>query len=291
MISFSTSAGGRDECLPCTSPTRLWRSRKKPLKSVLKSFLLRPPRADLQKFLSRSAQIPFSSPPALDFVLPVSVKDSANLSDIDLAQRCLQGEEAAILSLQASQTPLLCNILRSHGASEIDSKELVAELWADLLVSTPNRQPLLEKYNGSSALRTWLTAIIVNRWISQGRRRCVRARAQEEIGASIYTGSGSGPLVDPELLGILEKALRAACAAADAEAIVMLQLVHLHGLTQRELAAIWGWHETRVSRLLSGTEKQIEQSTLRSIAELDPLLKLDWDDFLQLCESTNLLLS
>ena len=55
---------------------------------------------------------------------------------------------------------------------------------------------------------------------------------------------------------------QAAFARCPAEAMVLLRLVYLHGLTQREIVRT-SWSESKVSRLLSDAMVQIESNTLR----------------------------
>ena len=37
----------------------------------------------------------------------------------------------------------------------------------------------------------------------------------------------------------------------------MCQLVHMHGVTQREIASLWKWHESRVSRHIKRAEEKL----------------------------------
>jgi hypothetical protein len=66
----------------------------------------------------------------------------------------------------------------------------------------------------------------------------------------------------------------------------MLKLVYEEGLTQRELCRMWGWHESKVSRELDQAMGAIREATLRSVARRDPWLKVEWDDFLGMCEAS-----
>lgn len=95
--------------------------------------------------------------------------------------------------------------------------------------------------------------------------------------------------MDTATMDVVERAVREAFAACEAEEIVVLQLIHLHGITQRELAALLHCHESRLSRLIKSAEQKIARATLAAVEKFDPLLEVTWDDFLRLCESTNLL--
>jgi hypothetical protein len=67
--------------------------------------------------------------------------------------------------------------------------------------------------------------------------------------------------------------------------MVLLRLVYLYGLTQREIVRMLHWHESKVSRTLSEAMSHIERNTLRELKKRDPLLELTWQDFLSLCET------
>ena len=95
-------------------------------------------------------------------------EEAPALADIDLVQQCLEGNEEAVSELKRSLTPFLSKVLGSYGASRDEIDEILAKLWGDCLVGP---RPLFHVFNGRSALKSWLTAICVNRWISLKRRR------------------------------------------------------------------------------------------------------------------------
>jgi DNA-directed RNA polymerase specialized sigma24 family protein len=81
----------------------------------------------------------------------------------------------------------------------------------------------------------------------------------------------------------MRRALKNAFGACPAESVVMLQLVHLYGLTQREVCVIWGYTESKVSRKLSTAMRQIAHETMRAVRDADQWLELQWEDFLDFC--------
>lgn len=214
-----------------------------------------------------------------------------HFSDLDRVQRSLEGDAAAIGELQAEFSPYLRNLLFKHQATETEIEDVLAGLWADCLVGSPDKPPLLTRYHGGSALHSWLAAVTANRWISLKRREAVHSRALQ---VSLANGRepahepSAGRGLDTEIMATVEKAVRQAMATCDAEELVLLQLVHLHQLTRRELADLLGLHESNLSRRLKATEKKIAESTLKAVRATDPLLDLAWEDFLLLCESTTL---
>ena len=101
------------------------------------------------------------------------------LADVDVVQQCLEGSEEAINELKKNLTPFLTKVLASYGASKDEIDDILAQLWGDCLTGP---RPLFHVFNGKSALKSWLTAISVNRWISLKRREAQHARAMRAPG-------------------------------------------------------------------------------------------------------------
>ena len=87
------------------------------------------------------------------------------------------------------------------------------------------------------------------------------------------------------LIALLRDCLKAAFARCEPEARVLLRLVYLHELSQREIVQMLNWSESKVSRFLSKALEQIETHTLAEIKKRDPWLELNWADFVDLCET------
>jgi RNA polymerase sigma factor (sigma-70 family) len=210
------------------------------------------------------------------------------LADVDAVQQCLEGSEEAIIELKKSLTPFLSKVLSSYGASKDEIDEILAKLWGDCLTGP---RPLFQVFNGRSALKSWLTAISVNRWISVKRREAQHARAMHHlvIDSENSQAPSRSAQSDSSIIEILGPALRRAFAACDVEELILLQLVHTHGITQREIAKLWKWHESRVSRHIKRAEEKIAKLTLQSVRETDPYLELRWNDFVELCRSVEVL--
>ena len=193
------------------------------------------------------------------------------LADLDMVQQCLEGNEEAIRELKRSLTPFLSKVLASYGASKDEIDEILAQLWGDCL----------------------MTAISVNRWISLKRREAQHARAMQHLAHdaedSQKMGRPGSSQPDSSVIEILGPALRRAFAACDVEELILLQLVHVHGVTQREIASLWKWHESRVSRHIKRAEAKIAELTVQAVKETDPYLELRWNDFVELCRSVELL--
>ena len=137
-----------------------------------------------------------------------SGEEALALADVDLVQQCIEGNEEAISQLKRSLTPFLSKVLGSYGASKDEIDEILAQLWGDCLVGP---RPLFHVFNGRSALKSWLTAICVNRWISLKRREAQHTRAIYSLTidaerSAPAKGATSHP--DSSIIEILGPALR-----------------------------------------------------------------------------------
>lgn len=214
-----------------------------------------------------------------------------HLRELDLVERCLSGDETAISDLKKSHASYLEAMLRAYGAAAGEVEEVLAGLWRDCLVGRVSRDPLFAKYNGSSALRSWLTAIVINRWISVKRSDSARERAYQRVAAEQSTNCGHPDLPDPELSRILEDAIRGALEECDSEAVVLLQLVHSHGVNQKEIAHLLGWTESTTSRTIKRAQDRLSREILKRVRQADSYLEVCWEDFLRLCDGVTLLRS
>lgn len=216
---------------------------------------------------------------------------AANYRDIDLVQRCLDGEEAAFEEIRDSVTPFLKGALANHGASDVDAEELVTSIWADCVAGDGEREPIFVRYSGTAPLRSWLAAIVLNRWISLKRRQATHTRVVDVIGRTTVSEvrETAGASLEDDMILVVESAVRSAIASCDPEEIVLLKLVHLHGIKRRDLAKLAGCHESQLGRRLKATERRIAESTLAAVRARDPMLELTWDDFVRVCENVNVL--
>lgn len=208
-----------------------------------------------------------------------------------VAQKCRQGNAEALAELREKNHSVLTNILLSRGASQTEADDLLADLWTDCVPGNDDRPSLLEKFSGKCSLRSWLATVVTRRWIDLKRKLSRRATVnQTSLDPSEEDALARLPALEAEasenaLVNMLRESLRAAFAVCPPESMVLLRLVYLHGLTQREIVRMLHWHESKVSRTLSEAMNRIEGATLQNIKRLDPMLELTWQDFLDLCET------
>jgi RNA polymerase sigma factor (sigma-70 family) len=208
-----------------------------------------------------------------------------------LVQRCRLGDTEALATLRQDCQDALTHILLSRGANPTETEDLLADLWGECVSGADDRPSLLEKFSGRCSLRSWLATVATNRWIDMKRRQERRgsgpAQEADESPPEVLErlATTSYPTKEETLLNLLRECLAAGFAQCPPDALVLLKLVYLHHLTQREIVRMLGWSESKVSRVLSQAMRDIEQHTLHALKQRDPWLELTWQDFVDLCET------
>jgi RNA polymerase sigma factor (sigma-70 family) len=204
--------------------------------------------------------------------------------------KCRQGDPRALTDLRDKCHKSLLAILLARGADQTEAEDLLADLWADCVPGNDDRPSLLEKFSGRCTLQGWLATVATNRWIDtkrkQARHTPIESNGSEERGddlpPSFDTTRWHAP--DQTLVSLLRNSLKDAFAQCGSEVRVLLRLVYLHELSQREIVRMLGWSESKVSRYLSNAMEEIEKHTLAELKRRDPWLELSWRDFVDLCE-------
>jgi RNA polymerase sigma factor (sigma-70 family) len=211
--------------------------------------------------------------------------------DLILAQRCICGDANAHCELRDAYYDVICRVLLSRGASETEAADVAGDVFTDCIVRAKNGKSLLRRYGGRCSLKSWLLTVATNRFIDRKRRsrfrRELNGQEEEQIESAIHPLEDNH-LSEPDdsgLIQLLHVSLRKGIDACENQDYVMLCLVYLYGVTQREVAELWDWHESKVSRILSRALKTIGTVTMESVRIADPELKLSWDDFVELIKT------
>jgi RNA polymerase sigma factor (sigma-70 family) len=207
-------------------------------------------------------------------------------ADLFFVKEVLDGDENAARALRARYDAQLMATLCKRGASRTEAEDLLADLWADCFGSSG--KPILQKYQGRCPLSAWLNTVATNRLIDFKRREAFRRELlRDESGnnqTNDFEGIGDFPARQPDsaLVGLLRRPVVNAFAAESLEMLLMIRLVHIYEVTQREIGRIWNWHESKVSRALESARVRIRTAVLAELCRADPWLTLEWGDFLEL---------
>lgn len=217
--------------------------------------------------------------------------DLPHAADFQLAQRCLDRDEAALRRLMGrfGEPTVACLVRR--GATRSEGEEQVGELWAECVERASGLPGRLLHYDGNCALQTWLNTVAFHRWYNARRTQQRRDRilgtvapgSEEDPGE--VDAAAETPESDAPLIAMMREALEEAFAQCPAEDFVILQLMHCDRLRLHELALMFECHEGSMSKRVRRAEKKIAAAVLGNISARDPGVVLTWDDFLELCRT------
>jgi RNA polymerase sigma factor (sigma-70 family) len=218
--------------------------------------------------------------------------DSAQVDGDHLqVQKCQQGDPNALAWLRDKCNSALTNILVSRGANRTEAEDILADMWSDCVSGRQDRPALLEKYSGKCNIQGWLATVATHRWIDRKRRDSKQVDLppldpeKPEESSLDHLPAAASVTKEDALVELLRASLQAAFARCEPDLMVLLRLVYIHSLSQREIVKMLGWHESKVSRALSQAMRQIQTGTLQELKKRDPLLELTWQDFVDLCET------
>ena len=203
----------------------------------------------------------------------------------------MEGDTQAFALLRSQYHSPLVNVLVGRGANVSEAEELVQDLWGECVPGTEDRPCLLEKFSGKCGFQNWLITVATNRLIDAKRKQARRKTfvpVDDPEGGTGFFGRIPGPTSptgENALVELLKQSLEQAFTRCPSEGLLMLRLVFLHGLTQRELAGMWGCHEATISRALTQAMGEIEKITMDELKKRDGWLELSWQDFLELCQT------
>lgn len=207
--------------------------------------------------------------------------------DLEFVEQILSGCDKAAGALRERYQRAITGVLCSRGASKMEAEDLLADLWSDCFGARGVNHSLLSRYGGRCALGSWLITIATHRLVDLKRREGFRVNfsSHDQSNGDFFDRlrASTAEALEPNLSALMQRALQCALQGCDPEAILMLKLVHVYKITQRELGRMWNWHESKVSRTLDAARNQIRKATLEEVKRLDPWLELTWDDFAELC--------
>ncbi len=227
--------------------------------------------------------------------------DNADSNAPDISPRqikaALAGDEAAAAAIRSPEmTRHLEHILIGRGASPTEASDIVADLWVDGFAGRNGKPPLFARFEGKGTLVGFLARAGINRLIDHKRRQKFRGElpgAGREDGTEPadafdqLPGKGSAPAGEDALVDLLRRALLASFSRCDPEELLMLRLVSACGIGQERVARMWGASQSKISRTLSALMQRIQSDPLAEVKKADPWLDVEWDDFVQLCQSSS----
>src|ERR1700756_4027584 len=181
---------------------------------------------------------------------------NGNDDDLALVRRALSGDEQAATDIY-KLGPQLVNYLISKGAPRGSvSEDAVADFLGDCF-GARERSPrastnrILELYKGDGPLIAWLKKSCWNKYIDgvKGIKQMPLPEKEEnDGGAEAQTAAISA---DPEVKERILAALEFAFSEVDPLQLIFLRLVYFEDVNQKEVAAVFNYDDTTVSRQVS----------------------------------------
>lgn len=184
-----------------------------------------------------------------------------SLDDLYLATACSRGDEAAWAEFTARYLRFLRDFARRY-LPEADAADLADQVVADLWQSGK-----LARYQGRSALRTWLGAVVAHAALNSGkaaRRRVPLEGEQLRFGRRRPEATGE-PAGAREARGLLGDLVGRALAALPADEKLLLLLHYEQGLTLDELAIALHSSKSALCRRLKRTREKL-RAAVESLA-------------------------
>ncbi len=191
---------------------------------------------------------------------------SLHIEDLALALLCRRGDSVAWEKLIDEYRSALYVSARAVTRDEVIAREIADGLWADLygLNDTDGpRRSLLEYFHGRSSLKTWLRAVLAQRFIDYQRSL---ARDERLGTASEHETEASSPNDDPPeprrepYIQAFNQALNAAIAELDTRDRMRLNFYYVQELTLKEIGRLMNEYESSVSRRLLRSRKRLRAS-------------------------------
>lgn len=211
--------------------------------------------------------------------------------DLDLAEAALEGEpEATATILEILRAPELRAALISRGASPTEAEDIIGDISGDCFGGERAKgglHRLLGRYNGGCPLAAYFRHIATNRLISIKRKRKPTVSTDDEDAREL-PGAAATP-TDDALISLLRDALVVSLGRVDPEKLVLIRLIESYQIPQKQVGALLGWHESKISRAKSDFLAELRTLVTEEVRKADPWLHLEWEDFLGLCaESVDL---
>jgi len=199
--------------------------------------------------------------------------DSLHAEDLVLACACRIGLAPAWEHFVAQYRELLHLAARALTHDDLRARDLADSLYAELYGLEERagaRRSLLDYFHGRSSLRTWLKAVISQRFVdtyrAHQRTAVINDAAARERSVATATVE---ELLEPHRsrhVAALQEAIVAALAELQPRDRLRLNFYYLDELTLKEIGRLMGEYESSVSRRLTRTRARLRgriEHTLR----------------------------
>lgn len=188
-----------------------------------------------------------------------SPPDRRWVEDLALTRACAAGDEAGWREMERRHFPFIRAFTRRFGLPEDVAEEVALQVIGDFW-----RRETIARYEGRSALRTWLGALVTNAALTARTR--MRAREERERGASPSPSVEARTPEAVELEAALGETMTAALGALDPHSRLLVLLHYEQGLTLQEIGRIESVSKATMSRRLEAIRSRLRSEIDRGLA-------------------------
>lgn len=206
--------------------------------------------------------------------------DALRVEDLGLALGCAQGNERAWDTFCSEYRAVLYGAARVYTRAEAEARDLADSLLAELYgleaspaagAGEPGRKSRFAYFHGRSSLKTWLRAVLYQRFVDEYRRQSRFEPLPDDAVEPAAASASVSEHDDRRYADWLGEAVEAALADLPAPEKLLLSCYYVQELTLRQIGRLTGDHEATVSRHLEALRKKLRrriESHLRSVRKL-----------------------
>ena len=182
--------------------------------------------------------------------------------DLALALGCVRGDERAWDTFCSDFRSALYDGARSVVHEEVEARELADSLLAELYgldSSAPGRDSRFAYFHGRSSLKTWLRAVLYQKFVDEYRRQSRLVPMPEDPPEFAATGTSVSEQDDRHYAECLGEAVEAALGELPADEKLLLSYYYVQELTLKQIGRLSGEHEATISRHLETVRKKLRK--------------------------------
>lgn len=196
------------------------------------------------------------------------------LDDLALALGCARGNEKAWDTFCSKFRSVLYDAAYAIAHEEVEARELADSLLAELYgldSSTPGRGSRFAYFHGRSSLKTWLRAVLQQRFVDEYRRSSRLVPLPEDPPEVAVTKTSNSEEEDRRYAECLGDAVEASLKEIPADEKLLLGYYYVQELTLKQIGRLTGEHEATISRHLEALRKKLRkriEAYLRNVRKL-----------------------
>ncbi len=208
---------------------------------------------------------------------PVQLLDAIRARDLALALGCARGNEPAWDTFCAEFRPVLYDAARALAHDETTARELADSLLAHLygLEQTESgRKSRLNYFYGRSSLKTWLRAVLYQKFVDEYRRQGRLEPLPEDAAEPVAHRGSVSAEDDRRYAECLGEAVETALGELHLPDRLLLSWYYVQELTLKQIGLLTDEHEATISRRLEALRQRLRariENHLRRVKKLSAI--------------------